>query len=834
MPRRLNLLDHPVCLAEPARVAPSHWTEHIPFAMWLVSALRPRVFVELGTYFGTSYCAFCQAIAALGLPARAFAVDTWIGDPHNGQNGPEVLDDLRAHHDPLYGRFSTLIASTFDEAAERFADREIDLLHIDGYHVYEAAAHDFRTWQAKVSDRGVVLFHDVAEHMADFGVWRLWDELKAGYPSFTFEHEHGLGVLILGRDVPEEVRALAELDAGEASRVCAAFSALGRRLRLAPELATARAERDMARAERVVALHEKTAAQAACEAHRLAMNQAVADREAMRGVVASCKLLEDRLGRIQAIYDRQLKEFQESPVYQAGARLLEFYDRAAPAGSARRRIFERSMRLSDAIGREGAIGLVNRKAAQARSKAAERATIGRFAGQDWQADERPVFLLIRHNCGGGTERHVHDLALRLRDQGVRPVLVRPGDDGRLVWEEVGVWQGSSGGARSASPTARQRPETFGVLGDPRPTKIVWCCACTRDRESIGNLLDRLQPVHAHVHHLSGVPDQLVELLREREVPYDWTIHDYHAICPRIHLIGARGIYCGEPEPAVCNACLSRLGDDNGNTVSETITGWRERFRRHLAGARQVFAPSEDSAGRIRRYMPGVRVAIRPHPEEHRSSGVLAKRLKTAEPVRVLVLGTIVRTKGSERLLACARDARERRLPLEFHIVGTTDRKAQLGRLRNVFISGPYREADVFDHLAAASCHLAFVPTVCPESFMYTLSTIMAAGFYTVCYDLGAQAERLRAWGWGKALPLESGVQFVNETLISEAQRLAAEPGDPPSAPLPAVYPDLLTSYYGLNSDDPSVLAIGRTERAAWTAATPRGSGTERNLHAHLY
>ena len=35
--------------------------------------------------------------------------------------------------------------------------------------------------------------------------------------------------------------------------------------------------------------------------------------------------------------------------------------------------------------------------------------------------------------------------------------------------------------------------------------------------------------------------------------------------------------------------------------------------------------------------------------------------------------------------------------------------------------------------------------------MYTLSIAMAARLFVVCFDLGAQAERVRAWGWGQAI-----------------------------------------------------------------------------------
>lgn len=98
-----NPLDHPICLHRPLRLTPfSTWQEHIPFAMCLVDLLRPNVIVELGTQGGDSYCAFCQAVKELGLSTRCYAVDTWKGDPDAGYYGPEVLADLRAHHEPLY------------------------------------------------------------------------------------------------------------------------------------------------------------------------------------------------------------------------------------------------------------------------------------------------------------------------------------------------------------------------------------------------------------------------------------------------------------------------------------------------------------------------------------------------------------------------------------------------------------------------------------------------------------------------------------------------------------------------------------------------------------
>ena len=226
-------LNRPISLMWPERLSTSAWLEHLPFAFWIIEAVRPSVVVELGTHYGTSYCAFLQAVRHLELTTRCYAVDTWKGDPQTRFYGEDVYAELRAYHDSRYAAFSTLIRSTFDEAVQHFAVASIDLLHVDGCHTYEAVKHDFETWLPKLSRRGVVLFHDINVRERDFGAWRLWEEVAAQYPHFDFLHGFGLGVLGVGDDLPTDIGWLTEAVPSRENLTCyvrALFENLGRRI----------------------------------------------------------------------------------------------------------------------------------------------------------------------------------------------------------------------------------------------------------------------------------------------------------------------------------------------------------------------------------------------------------------------------------------------------------------------------------------------------------------------------------------------------------------------------------------------------------------------------
>ena len=218
-------------IPRPTYIPMTAWLRHGPFAMWLVKAARPSTIVELGSHYGYSYFAFCQAVKSAGLPTRCIAVDTWQGDEHSGRYGEDVFEAVHAQNQPYEG-FSTLLRKTFAEALADVEDGSVDVLHVDGRHFYDDVKEDYESWIPKLSDRAVVLFHDTEVRERGFGVWRYWEELAQAHPVFNFPYQHGLGVLFHGEDLSPEMGAFRRLVQDEAGRdaVTALFAAEGEAL----------------------------------------------------------------------------------------------------------------------------------------------------------------------------------------------------------------------------------------------------------------------------------------------------------------------------------------------------------------------------------------------------------------------------------------------------------------------------------------------------------------------------------------------------------------------------------------------------------------------------
>ena len=104
-------------------------------------------------------------------------------------------------------------------------------------------------------------------------------------------------------------------------------------------------------------------------------------------------------------------------------------------------------------------------------------------------------------------------------------------------------------------------------------QVTWLFKGKPTRESITAVLELLNPAHAHVHSLINFPETLIELIVARGVFYDWTLHDYYPICPRVHLNrGDAGTAANRHRPLAIPALHSTATSMGRNHENRSLPG----------------------------------------------------------------------------------------------------------------------------------------------------------------------------------------------------------------------------------------------------------------------
>ena len=173
-----------------------NWKSHITFAQWIVRRKNPEVVVDLGVDY--AYSTFCFGLPKIG---KIYGIDSFEGDDHAGLR--DTYKYVNEKKEELGFDHITFIKGYFDDVAKTW-DKPIDILHIDGFHTYEAVKNDYDTWNKFVKEDGVILFHDTCVNNPGFGVRKFFGEIDL--PKVNFHISNGLGVVSKDQELIEEIK----------------------------------------------------------------------------------------------------------------------------------------------------------------------------------------------------------------------------------------------------------------------------------------------------------------------------------------------------------------------------------------------------------------------------------------------------------------------------------------------------------------------------------------------------------------------------------------------------------------------------------------------------
>lgn len=357
---------------------------------------------------------------------------------------------------------------------------------------------------------------------------------------------------------------------------------------------------------------------------------------------------------------------------------------------------------------------------------------------------RQSVLLISHAHGGGVAKQVGQVIAHLRAKRVTPLLL------------------TTKFPRNAARSRYPWPSLL-CTGEPKDyPNLVF--TLPQDYSRLLKLLRRLKTTQVELHHMLGQHEVVRVIAADLGIPQDVITHDYSSFCPRVNLLtrpdkDAPPRYCGEPNIAGCVKCCQQNKD--GVFEKRPVKKLLAHSQAEFSQARRVIVPSLDMARRLSRHFPGLMPDVTPWEDDNRPM-VLRKPGRGSR--RIAIIGGIGPSKGFDVLLGCAEDAQKRHLPLEFIIIGSSSDDRPLLKA-GIKITGAYKPEEAQQIITDLSPDLAFLPSIWPETWAFVLSEAWMAGLYTVVFDLGAQAERVRATGRGAVLPLGLPPERINNALL---------------------------------------------------------------------
>ena len=211
----------------------------------------------------------------------------------------------------------------------------------------------------------------------------------------------------------------------------------------------------------------------------------------------------------------------------------------------------------------------------------------------------------------------------------------------------------------------------------------------------------------------------------------YLLHDFHCICPNQNLF-TDGFYCNlQCEKHKCKYL---------------ILEWRNTWQKFLEKCDEIRCFSKSSKEilmTVYKTLDGEKITVIPHNMSY-SKFTTIKIEEKNTPVFGVVGACQLEIKGNKVLKTILKNIPEN---IPFVFVGTKKSQLKTNR-KNVIFLGKYRHDELQDILEKKNVTHIIFPSVWPETFSYVVSEIMQMNLPIMCFNIGAQAEKVSKYNKG--------------------------------------------------------------------------------------
>lgn len=238
------------------------------------------------------------------------------------------------------------------------------------------------------------------------------------------------------------------------------------------------------------------------------------------------------------------------------------------------------------------------------------------------------------------------------------------------------------------------------------------------------------------HSVSKVLDYVLYLKEKKEITIITMVHDYFIICPNYNLTLNNKSYCG------LNCKYNKCNLRYPFTFTKVdINFWRKTWKEFLLQSDEVRVFDNSAVALLESVYPELKsISVKPHSLEY----IKYTPIKTffSDSLRIGVVGVISRVKGKKIVIDLAKILSLKKEKL--YIVGD----CKVFR-KNIIHTGLYKQGELGERLIKNKINVVLFPSIWPETFSYVISELIALDIPIVCFDLGAQANKVKAYYKGR-------------------------------------------------------------------------------------
>lgn len=250
-------------------------------------------------------------------------------------------------------------------------------------------------------------------------------------------------------------------------------------------------------------------------------------------------------------------------------------------------------------------------------------------------------------------------------------------------------------------------------------------------------LEKISTTDILINSLVGYKDLFIlckKLSTIKKYPITYMLHDYHCICPTINLLSNK-MFC----QLKCSECQHHIN----------IEKYRFFWKMLLMECKEIKTFSISSKKLLEIAYPNInntKITVTPHDMSYFIHSNLPIKGK---PIKLGIIGNVSCLHKGKEVLDNLFAYMSKSTNIETTIIGTYSDKIPY---QNVIQTGKYNTENLVNLCIEHNITVAFMPSICPETFSYVIHELIALNIPTVCLNLGAQAEYIKQYKYGVISP----------------------------------------------------------------------------------